>query len=164
MNDRAEGNPLFIPNRRRRRSGNCRSALIVQFLCFVGFAALATTIIDNAILGYVLVAAFSVDPMSSPTATKNACNGPSESPVILVIGSCGLDRLLGVSSYPVADSKIRTTSYTEVGGGNAANTASGMFFQVHGNSNWLIHAFEPLYSRAILSVLPICSVLQQSEN
>lgn len=46
--------------------------------------------------------------------------------VILVVGSCGLDRLLTVSTYPEADSKVRSTAYHEVGGGNAANTASAM--------------------------------------
>jgi len=46
--------------------------------------------------------------------------------VILVIGSCGLDRLLTVNKYPAPDAKVRTTSYHEVGGGNAANTASAM--------------------------------------
>ena len=45
---------------------------------------------------------------------------------ILVLGSCGLDRLLAVPSYPEADSKIRTTSYHEIGGGNAANSATAM--------------------------------------
>ena len=46
--------------------------------------------------------------------------------VILVIGSCGLDRLLSVTTFPDADDKVRTTAYNEVGGGNAANTASAM--------------------------------------
>ena len=46
--------------------------------------------------------------------------------VILVIGSVSLDRLLTVSKYPLADSKVRTESYHEIGGGNAANTASAM--------------------------------------
>jgi sugar/nucleoside kinase (ribokinase family) len=50
---------------------------------------------------------------------------PSEK-VILVVGSCGLDRLLTVPNYPVADAKIRTTGYHEGGGGNAANTAHTM--------------------------------------
>ena len=49
-----------------------------------------------------------------------------DAPVILLIGSCGLDRLLTVSKYPAADAKIRTTSYNERGGGNSANTASGV--------------------------------------
>ena len=49
-----------------------------------------------------------------------------EEKVILVVGSCGLDRLLTVSTYPEADSKVRSTAYHEVGGGNAANTASAM--------------------------------------
>jgi len=48
--------------------------------------------------------------------------------VILVVGSCGLDRLLTVAQYPIADAKVRTTGYNEVGGGNAANTASTMGF------------------------------------
>jgi sugar/nucleoside kinase (ribokinase family) len=43
--------------------------------------------------------------------------------VILVVGATGLDRLLTVPVYPSEDAKIRTTSYYEVGGGNAANTA-----------------------------------------
>jgi sugar/nucleoside kinase (ribokinase family) len=46
--------------------------------------------------------------------------------VILVIGACGLDRLLSVSAFPEPDSKIRTTSYHEAGGGNAANCAHAM--------------------------------------
>eukprot|EP00980_Cylindrotheca_fusiformis_P028895 scaffold22671_cov164-Cylindrotheca_fusiformis.AAC.4 len=46
--------------------------------------------------------------------------------VILVIGSCALDRLLTTSKYPVPDSKVRSIAYNEVGGGNAANTASAM--------------------------------------
>lgn len=46
--------------------------------------------------------------------------------VILVIGACGLDRLLSVSSFPEPDAKVRTTSYHEAGGGNAANCAHAM--------------------------------------
>ena len=46
--------------------------------------------------------------------------------VILVIGACGMDRLLSVSQYPSPDAKVRTTVYHEVGGGNAANTATAM--------------------------------------
>lgn len=42
---------------------------------------------------------------------------------IVVIGSCGLDRMLHVSEYPRPDSKIRTTDYVEMGGGNATNVA-----------------------------------------
>jgi sugar/nucleoside kinase (ribokinase family) len=37
-----------------------------------------------------------------------------------------MDRLLSVASYPNADVKIRSTSSHEVGGGNAANTASAI--------------------------------------
>ena len=48
--------------------------------------------------------------------------------VILVIGSFGMDRLLKVESYPQPDAKIRTTSYSEAGGGNGANTAAAMGF------------------------------------
>jgi sugar/nucleoside kinase (ribokinase family) len=47
----------------------------------------------------------------------------SDERVILVIGACALDRLLVVNCYPEPDAKVRTTSYVEVGGGNAANTA-----------------------------------------
>jgi sugar/nucleoside kinase (ribokinase family) len=46
--------------------------------------------------------------------------------VVLVIGACGLDRLLSVSAYPRADDKVRTTAYHEIGGGNAANTATAI--------------------------------------
>ena len=53
---------------------------------------------------------------------------------ILVMGALGLDRLLTVESFPQPDSKVRTTAYSQVGGGNAANTAEAMarlgFFQV----------------------------------
>jgi sugar/nucleoside kinase (ribokinase family) len=48
--------------------------------------------------------------------------------VVLVVGSCGLDRLLRVPSYPTQDSKIRTTAYHEEGGGNAANTACALSY------------------------------------
>ena len=44
--------------------------------------------------------------------------------VVLVVGACGLDRQLMVPHYPSPDSKVRTTEYHEVGGGNAANTAA----------------------------------------
>ena len=43
---------------------------------------------------------------------------------ILVVGSCGLDRLLTVQNFPVPDSKVRTTSYNEVGGGTSTNRSS----------------------------------------
>lgn len=46
--------------------------------------------------------------------------------VILVIGASMIDRLVTVSSYPPADASIRSTSYSEQGGGNAANSASAM--------------------------------------
>lgn len=49
-----------------------------------------------------------------------------EENIILVIGACGMDRLLRVAQYPSPDAKIRTTDYQEVGGGNAANTATAM--------------------------------------
>lgn len=51
--------------------------------------------------------------------------------VILVVGICGLDRLVSVERYPRADSKVRSTSYHEVGGGNAGNTASAMALLSH---------------------------------
>ena len=50
----------------------------------------------------------------------------SQEKVILLVGRCGLDRLMTVSSYPHADSKVRTIAYHESGGGNAANTACAM--------------------------------------
>jgi len=46
--------------------------------------------------------------------------------IVLIIGACGLDRLLAVPSYPSPDDKIRTSAYHEIGGGNAANTATAM--------------------------------------
>ena len=46
--------------------------------------------------------------------------------VVLVVGACGLDRLLSVKKYPEADAKIRTTAYHETGGGNAANSAAAI--------------------------------------
>ena len=91
-----------------------------RFHLLFATATFATTVLSHS----RQVVAFGVDPMSSPTTRYNA-NNAKDAPVILLIGSCGLDRLLAVSSYPVADAKIRTNSYTEVGGGNAANTASG---------------------------------------
>jgi sugar/nucleoside kinase (ribokinase family) len=42
---------------------------------------------------------------------------------VLVVGSCGLDRLLTLDGYPEEEAKVRTTAYHEMGGGNAANTA-----------------------------------------
>lgn len=50
----------------------------------------------------------------------------SEHNVILVIGAASLDRLLTVTKYPDPDTKIRSTDYNEVGGGNAANSASAI--------------------------------------
>lgn len=49
-----------------------------------------------------------------------------EDKVALVVGSCGLDRLVTVPHYPKPDEKIRTSAYHEIGGGNAANTAAAM--------------------------------------
>jgi sugar/nucleoside kinase (ribokinase family) len=46
-------------------------------------------------------------------------------PSIIIVGAATLDRLLHVNQYPVADSKALCTTY-ESGGGNAANTASGI--------------------------------------
>lgn len=60
------------------------------------------------------------------TTLLHVMQGEQEDDIVLVIGSCGLDRLLTVPSYPKPDAKIRTTAYHEVGGGNAANTASAM--------------------------------------
>ena len=52
------------------------------------------------------------------------CRSDEEN-VVLIVGSLGLDRLLTVPRYPKADSKVRTTSYYEEGGGNAGNTSCG---------------------------------------
>ena len=53
-------------------------------------------------------------------------NDSREEYVVLVVGSCGLDRLLTTKNYPQPDSKVRSVSYNEIGGGNAANTASAI--------------------------------------
>ena len=45
---------------------------------------------------------------------------------VLVVGACALDRLLHVQKYPQADSKILCQGSYEFGGGNSANTASGL--------------------------------------
>ena len=45
---------------------------------------------------------------------------------VVIVGACGLDRMLLVPEFPVPDSKIRTTDYVEMGGGNAANVAVAM--------------------------------------
>lgn len=50
----------------------------------------------------------------------------SDEKVILVVGARCLDRLLSVIDYPEADTKVRTTAYHEIGGGNAANTAPAL--------------------------------------
>ncbi|CAJ1954523.1 unnamed protein product [Cylindrotheca closterium] len=50
----------------------------------------------------------------------------SDHNVILVVGAASLDRLLTVPNYPAPDAKIRSTDYNEVGGGNAANSASAI--------------------------------------
>jgi len=57
-----------------------------------------------------------------------SCNqsSPASTATVLLVGACGLDRLLMVASYPSSDAKIRSTSYHEIGGGNAANTAVAM--------------------------------------
>jgi sugar/nucleoside kinase (ribokinase family) len=59
-------------------------------------------------------------------AASSSSSSSSSSPVVLIVGASGLDRLLTVPCYPPADSKVRTTGYHEVGGGNAANTAHTM--------------------------------------
>ena len=46
--------------------------------------------------------------------------------VILVIGACTLDRIITVTEYPREDSKVRSQSIYETGGGNAANTATAI--------------------------------------
>jgi hypothetical protein len=109
--------------------GNCGVVIISRFLSFVTAATFVTTLVGH--IAICQVVAFSVDPMSSKTGRKGGSNNKIDAPVILVIGACALDRLLTVSSYPVADAKIRSNSYNEVGGGNAANTASGKFFCPH---------------------------------
>ncbi|KAG7353520.1 ribokinase [Nitzschia inconspicua] len=65
-------------------------------------------------------------PAQSPSAIRHNNNNDCHPRVILVIGSIGIDRLLSVPKFPLPDSKVRTTSYYEVGGGNAANSAAAM--------------------------------------
>jgi sugar/nucleoside kinase (ribokinase family) len=55
-------------------------------------------------------------------------NNNNNEKVVLVVGACGLDRLLSVHTFPKADTKVRSTAHHEVGGGNAANTACAMAF------------------------------------
>eukprot|EP00977_Amphora_coffeiformis_P001916 scaffold362_cov176-Amphora_coffeaeformis.AAC.42 len=60
--------------------------------------------------------------MSSSTQSDNTMmNEPSST--LLVLGSCGLDRLLTVPRYPAPEMKVLTTEYHVVGGGNASNVA-----------------------------------------
>lgn len=58
----------------------------------------------------------------SPTKSSNTTIH-DESSTLLILGSCALDRLLTVPRYPAPETKVRTTSFHEVGGGNAANAA-----------------------------------------
>jgi hypothetical protein len=51
--------------------------------------------------------------------------------IVLLVSACGLDRLLTLPTYPLMDAKVRSTAYNEVGGGNAANTASAMALLTH---------------------------------
>lgn len=114
-------------SRLRARPRRHTAISIHRILRFVIGVAFVAVFIGHTATSKVV--AFSVDSMSSSTTRKG------EGPVILVIGACALDRLLTVSSYPEPDAKIRTNSYNEQGGGNAANTASGkiyMFMVVRG--------------------------------
>ena len=107
----ALGNPsVLLPSRLRRH----RQRRVISFRRLLSLLASATLVVTLANIGQVV--AFS---------TMSTSSVQTDSPVILLIGACALDRLVTVSSYPTADSKIRSTSYNEVGGGNAANTASG---------------------------------------
>jgi hypothetical protein len=98
-------------NHRHHRVGTTSSPLIV-----VPSVTERTSIIMSS----------SLSSSSTDFGGVNDDNNDDAAPVILLIGSCGLDRLLTVSKYPAADAKIRTTSYNERGGGNSANTASGV--------------------------------------
>lgn len=117
----ALGNPPELTFRLRRHRPHSRVIALHRLLSFVAFSAVVARIFGHTAIDQVV--ALSTNTMSSLTSTKGTVH--TDSPTILLIGSCGLDRLLTVSSYPAPDSKIRTTSYDEVGGGNAANTASG---------------------------------------
>ncbi len=110
----ALGNPSVLPSRLRRH----RPGRVISFRRLLSLLASATLVATLANISQVV--AFSSTNSMSTTASVQ-----TDSPIILLIGACALDRLVTVSSYPAADSKIRSTSYNEVGGGNAANTASG---------------------------------------
>ena len=123
------GNPSSVQSEATKHSNISRlrgrprrqtTIIVERILRFVIGVAFVTALIGHSATSQVV--AFSVDSMSSSTTTKG------EGPVILVIGACALDRLLTVSSYPEPDAKIRTNSYNEQGGGNAANTASGKIY------------------------------------
>jgi len=96
-------------------SSNYGAIIFIRFLSFVAAATFVITFVGHATMSQVV--AFSID---------STTNNKIDAPIILVVGACALDRLLTVSTYPVADAKIRSTSYNEVGGGNAANTASAI--------------------------------------
>ena len=59
---------------------------------------------------------------ASTTTTAN-CTDTSTPKFLWILGSCALDRLLAVAHYPEPETKMRTTAYHEVGGGNASNVA-----------------------------------------
>jgi len=111
----ALGNPSVLPSRLRRH----RPGRVISFRRLLSLLASATLVATLANISQVV--AFSSTNSMSTTASVQ-----TDSPIILLIGACALDRLVTVSSYPAADSKIRSTSYNEVGGGNAANTASAI--------------------------------------
>lgn len=61
--------------------------------------------------------------MKSTNRIQRPTHGLGSERVVLIIGACALDRLIYVDKYPTPDSKVRSTTYVEAGGGNAANTA-----------------------------------------
>jgi hypothetical protein len=92
----------------------------------VGTRSSPLIVVPSVIERTSIIMSSSLSPSTDFGVNDDNNNDDAAAPVILLIGSCGLDRLLTVSNYPSADAKIRTTSYNERGGGNSANTASGV--------------------------------------
>ena len=82
--------------------------------------------------------------IASTTCTRSLINQnyittENDNNKIVVIGACALDRLLHVPYYPKEDDKILCHETFEYGGGNAANTASGLGKLSSSSSSMLFH-------------------------
>lgn len=79
--------------------------------------------------------------IASNNCTARANNDKPESQRrrrLLILGSCGMDRLLTVHKFPTPEQKVRTTNYVEGGGGNAANVAHAVALLSHAKSPDLV--------------------------